>query len=96
MLLLLLQAAVAQPPVNLTCVGGGTANKAAVATVNSYGNASGMVGTTPFSASVQSCHSISRATHRGSAVLRADAHLALRLAGLRTRPPLEQTHSTNR
>ena len=48
MLFLLLQAAT-QPPLNLTCLGGGTANKAAVATVNSHGSASGTVGMTPYS-----------------------------------------------
>lgn len=45
--LLMAQADIAQQPVNITCFGGGTANKAAVATVNSYGNFSGNVGTTP-------------------------------------------------
>lgn len=45
--LLMAQAAVAQQPLNITCLGGGTANKIAVATVNSYGNFSGNVGTTP-------------------------------------------------
>jgi hypothetical protein len=65
MLLLFLQAAVAQPPLNLSCVGGGTANKAAVATVNSYGNASGMVGTTPFSASGNSSSTVTTMRHQG-------------------------------
>ena len=65
MLLLLLQAAVAQPPLNLTCVGGGTANKAAVATVNSYGNAYGNVGTTPFSASGHGSSTVMMMRHQG-------------------------------
>jgi hypothetical protein len=65
MLLLFLQAAVAQPPLNLTCVGGGTANKAAVATVNSYGNASGMVGTTPFNASGNGTSTVTTMRHQG-------------------------------
>jgi hypothetical protein len=48
MLFLLLAAQVAaQQPLNLTCFGGGVANKPAVATVNSYGSFSGNVGTTP-------------------------------------------------
>lgn len=45
--LLMAQATVAQRPLNITCFGGGTANKAAVATVDSYSNFSGSVGTTP-------------------------------------------------
>jgi hypothetical protein len=45
--LLMAQAVVAQPPLNITCSGGGTANKVTVATVNSYGSFSGNVGTTP-------------------------------------------------
>jgi hypothetical protein len=65
MLLLFLQAAVAQPPLNLTCVGGGTANKAAVATVNSYGNASGMIGTTPYSASGNGTSTVTTMRHQG-------------------------------
>lgn len=44
--LLMAQAVAAQPPLNITCLGGGTANKPTVATVNSYGNFSGNVGTT--------------------------------------------------
>lgn len=66
-MLLLLQAAVAQPPLNLTCVGGGTANKAAVATVNSYGNASGMVGTRPFSASGNGSSTVTTMRYQGFA-----------------------------
>ncbi|GAA4035749.1 hypothetical protein GCM10022281_15220 [Sphingomonas rosea] len=58
MLLLILQAAVAQLPLNLTCGGGGTANKAAVATVNSYGSAHGSVGTTPFGTSGNSASTV--------------------------------------
>jgi len=46
-LLLMAQAAVAQQPLNITCLGGGTANKVTVATVNSYGSFSGNFGTTP-------------------------------------------------
>ena len=49
MLFLFLHAAT-QPPLILTCLGGGTANKAAVATINSSGSASGRVGSTPYSA----------------------------------------------
>jgi hypothetical protein len=45
-LLLLLVQSVAQQPLNLTCFGGGTANKVAVATVNSSGSFSGYAGTT--------------------------------------------------
>lgn len=46
-LLLIAQAAAAQQPLNIACFGGGTANKVATATVNSYGNFSGNIGTTP-------------------------------------------------
>ena len=46
--ILALQAAVA-PPLHLTCVGGGTANKVTVRTVNSTGSVYGTVGTTPYS-----------------------------------------------
>jgi hypothetical protein len=42
----LAQAATLQP-LNLTCLGGGIANKPTVATVNSYGSFSGNVGSTP-------------------------------------------------
>ena len=45
--LLIAQAAITQQPLNITCLGGGTANKVTVATVNSYSNFSGSVGTTP-------------------------------------------------
>jgi hypothetical protein len=45
--MLMAQAAIAQQPLNITCFGGGTANKVTVATVNSYGSFSGNVGTTP-------------------------------------------------
>lgn len=65
MLMLFLQAAVAQPPLNLTCVGGGTANKAAVATVNSYGSSSGMVGTTPYSGSGYGTSTVTTERHQG-------------------------------
>jgi hypothetical protein len=65
MLLLFLQAAVAQPPLNLTCVGGGTANKPAMATVNSYGTTSGTVGTTPFSASGSGTSTVTTMRHQG-------------------------------
>jgi len=44
-----LQAAPAQQPLNLTCFGGGTANKISSASVNTYGSFSGSVGTTPIS-----------------------------------------------
>jgi hypothetical protein len=57
LLLLFIQAAVAEPkpsqvepsqqPLNLTCFGGGSANKYSSTTVNSYGSFSGSVGTTP-------------------------------------------------
>lgn len=45
---LLLQASAPQP-LHLTCVGGGTANKVTVRTVNSTGSVYGSVGTTPYS-----------------------------------------------
>jgi hypothetical protein len=48
--LLLLQAA-AQQPLNLTCFGGGTANKPTVVSGHSTGSFSGSVGTTPYSGS---------------------------------------------
>jgi len=44
----LLQAA-ATPPLNLTCMGAGTANKVAVTNVYGSGGGSGTVGTTPYS-----------------------------------------------
>lgn len=47
LLLLFLQAATAQQPLNLTCFGSGTANKFASTTINSHGSFSGSVGTTP-------------------------------------------------
>lgn len=60
-LLLITQAALAQAeaepkpvapqPLNLTCLGAGTANKPSTATVNSYGSFSGNLGTTPYSGS---------------------------------------------
>lgn len=43
--------AAAQQPLALTCFGGGTANKATVATVQNNANVSGMVGTTPVNGS---------------------------------------------
>jgi len=43
--------AVAQQPLNLTCAGGGTANKATAHTAYTNGYASGMIGTTPVSGS---------------------------------------------
>lgn len=46
--LLALQATAAQP-LHLTCVGGGTANKMTVRTVNSNASVYGSVGTTPYS-----------------------------------------------
>jgi hypothetical protein len=42
-------AAPVQEPLNLTCFGGGTANKISSSSVNSYGTYSGSVGTTPVS-----------------------------------------------
>jgi hypothetical protein len=45
------QAVVGQQPLNLTCGGGGTANKLAVANAYANSNFSGSVGTTPFSGS---------------------------------------------
>lgn len=65
MFLLLLQAAVSQPPLNLTCIGGGTANKPAVATVNSYGSVSGNVGTTPYSGSGNGTSTVTTMRHQG-------------------------------
>jgi hypothetical protein len=47
LLLLFLQAATAQQPLNLTCFGSGTANKFSSTTINSHGSFSGSVGTTP-------------------------------------------------
>lgn len=47
-LLLLVQATVAQP-LNLTCVGAGTANKVTVTNVYGSGGGHGTVGTTPYS-----------------------------------------------
>ena len=41
--------AAAQQPLNLTCFGGGTANKVRVATVNTNAYGSGTVGSTPYS-----------------------------------------------
>jgi hypothetical protein len=43
--------AIAQQPLNLTCGGAGTANKATARTAFTHGSASGMVGTTPLSGS---------------------------------------------
>lgn len=43
------QGAAAQQPLQLTCFGAGTADKTRVATVQSNGYGSGMVGTTPYS-----------------------------------------------
>lgn len=61
-LILLLAAAAAQSPaqqpLNLTCGGGGTANKATATTAYSSGYASGMVGTTPVSGSGSSTTTI--------------------------------------
>lgn len=51
LLLFIAQAAVTQQPLNLTCLGSGTANKVTSATVNSRGSFSGSVGTTPYSGS---------------------------------------------
>jgi hypothetical protein len=51
----------AQQPLNLTCLGGGTANKFASTTVNSHGSFSGSVGTTPVSGS---CSGFSTITSR--------------------------------
>ena len=41
----------AQPPLELTCFGGGIANKVSVATANSNAHVYGTVGTTPVSGS---------------------------------------------
>jgi hypothetical protein len=49
--ILLLAQAAAQQPLNLTCFGGGTANKVAVATAHTNANVYGSVGTTPYSGS---------------------------------------------
>ena len=48
LMIALLQTATA-PPLNLTCMGGGTANKVAVTNVYGSNSGSGMVGTTPYS-----------------------------------------------
>ena len=48
-MLILLQAAAAPQPLNLTCMGGGTANKVSVSNVYGSNSGSGMVGTTPYS-----------------------------------------------
>lgn len=48
MLLLFLAQAVSQPPLNLTCLGGGTANKPTSVIVNTNSSSSGSVGTTPY------------------------------------------------
>jgi hypothetical protein len=55
--LLILQAA-AQQPLNLACSGGGTANKAAVASVESYGSFSGNMVGVPFSGSTSGSSTI--------------------------------------
>ena len=60
----LAQAAV-QQPLSLTCFGGGTANKAAAATVNSYGSFSGNVGSTPVSGTGNSFSTIVGQRHQG-------------------------------
>lgn len=52
------QAAPAQQPLDLTCFGGGTANKISTSSVNRYGTFSGSVGTTPVSGQVSSHGSI--------------------------------------
>lgn len=57
--------AVAQQPLNLTCFGGGTANKSTVATVNSYGSFSGNVGTTPINGSTNGSSTIVGQRHQG-------------------------------
>lgn len=44
-------APVSQQPLNLTCLGGGTANKATLTTIDSHGSFSGMAGTKTFSGS---------------------------------------------
>lgn len=44
-------AEVAQQPLDLTCFGGGTANKIAFSTISSHGSFSGSVGATPISGS---------------------------------------------
>ena len=48
-ILLLVQAVTAHPPLYLTCLGGGTANKVAVVTGHSNTNVHGSIGTTPYS-----------------------------------------------
>ncbi len=54
MLFMILLQAAAQQPLNLTCSGGGTANKVAVATAHSNASGYGMVGTVPISGSSNS------------------------------------------
>lgn len=51
LLLLALQAATTQQPLNLTCFGSGTANKYSSTNVSTYGSFSGAVGTTPVTGS---------------------------------------------
>ena len=48
-MLILLQAAAAPQPLNLTCMGGGTANKVSVTNIYGTTSGSGSVGTTPYS-----------------------------------------------
>lgn len=50
-MIMLLLAQVSQSPLNLTCLGSGSANKFSMATVNSSSQISGMVGTAPVSGS---------------------------------------------
>ena len=68
------QVAVEQQPLNLTCLGGGTANKAAIATVDSYGSFSGSVGTIPISGSTDGTSTILGQRHQGFAD-QVDVHL---------------------
>lgn len=65
--LLMAQAAFAQQPLNITCVGGGTANKVAVATVDSSGSFAGNVGTTPFYGSGSSSSTVIGTRQQGFA-----------------------------
>jgi hypothetical protein len=62
--LLAVQAA-AQQPLNLTCLGSGTANKVAVATANSSGGFMGTVGTTPMSGSTYGTSTITSKRQQG-------------------------------
>jgi hypothetical protein len=54
-----------QQPLNLTCFGGGTANKVAVTSGSTYGSFSGSVGTTPISGSTSGTTTITSRRQQG-------------------------------